>query len=76
MVNQNFSPGWKVKGIDAEVRPRKGLITAMVPAGKYKIIFYYLPVSFVLGSIVPLLSALCLSMFLLKANKSKRKASV
>jgi len=76
VVNQNFSPGWKVKGIDTEVQPREGLITARVPVGKYSVTFYYLPASVVFGFIITLLSGLCLFIFFLKANKSKRKAIV
>ena len=70
VVNQNFYTGWKIKGINSNVQPYKGLISAKVLAGNNKVIFYYLPASFVFGCIVTLLSISCLSMFLLKFRRS------
>jgi hypothetical protein len=66
VVNQNFYPGWKIKGFDGKVESYNGLIAVRVPAGKYKVIFYYFPNSFMIGLSLTVLSIAGLAMFLFK----------
>lgn len=67
VVNQNFYPGWKVKGLESsKAEPDKGLISAKVPVGKYKVVFYYFPDSFVIGLALTVLALAGLIIFLLK----------
>ncbi len=66
VINQNFDKGWRVKGGVAE--DFNGLLSTNVSAGTKEVEFYYLPVSFVIGAIISLISAVCV--FLLLASKS------
>jgi len=53
-VNQNYFTGWHVRknGKTISAKPFRGLISTPVEAGYQKIIFYYLPASFIFGFFV------------------------
>ena len=53
-VNQNFDPGWRVKG-GGEVIPLGGIIATKVDRGRRQIVFYYLPTSFLIGAFLSFL---------------------
>lgn len=58
VLNQAYYRGWQIKAAkSARVSPYKGLISAKVSPGEYKIVFYFLPISFIIGSAVSLLTA-------------------
>lgn len=52
VLNQNYYTGWRVidNGRRRNVRPYKGLISMPVTAGYHRIKFYYLPISFLIGT--------------------------
>jgi hypothetical protein len=53
VLNQNYYTGWSVKGNRrGRAKNFKGLISHPVNPGHQQIIFYYLPVSFILGILV------------------------
>ncbi|MFA5259895.1 MAG: YfhO family protein [Candidatus Omnitrophota bacterium] len=56
VINQNYYTGWRVKSNGKTIRPAvyKGLLATRLGPGRQKVIFYYLPLSFMLG--------LCLSL--------------
>ena len=61
VINQNFYQGWRAK-VDKQtkqVKPFNGLISLNLPAGRHEVVFYYLPNSFIFGSIISLISILC-----------------
>ena len=52
VVNQNYHTGWNVvrgKGRTVSADDFQGLIATPVPSGQSNIVFYYLPLSFLLG---------------------------
>jgi len=51
IINQNYYTGWKVKkGLQTEqAEPFNGLISTRVEPGHYKITFYFMPMSFLIG---------------------------
>ena len=51
VVNQNYFSGWRVKSDGIALRPAvyKGLLAVRLGPGRHKVIFYYLPLSFILG---------------------------
>jgi len=51
IVNQNYYTGWKVKkGLKtAQAEPYNGLISTQIEPGHYKITFYFMPFSFLIG---------------------------
>ena len=67
-VNQNFDPGWKVKKVTRDRSKGKkaialdGIIATTVKPDDEKVIFYYLPTSFIMGI---LLSAVGIGLSLL-----------
>lgn len=64
VVNQNYYPGWRMKGINSFVYPYSGMIAASVPAGKFRISLYYLPDSFIIGLVMTILTVLGIIIFL------------
>jgi len=57
VLNQNLIKGWKVKGSkDNKIELVKGLVATKVDKETTKVVFYYLPDSFIIGAIVSLLS--------------------
>jgi len=54
LLNQNYYKGWRVKKNDGiyNAVSFKGLISTAVSSGYNRIIFYYLPDSFIIGSVV------------------------
>jgi len=54
VVNQNYYIGWRVRknGQKLSAEPFDGLISTSVEAGHQKVIFYYLPLSFIIGLFV------------------------
>ncbi|MFA5144807.1 MAG: hypothetical protein WC723_02200 [Candidatus Omnitrophota bacterium] len=64
VINQNFYKGWKIKGVKSEVQPYDGLISAELPAGRYRIVFYYLPSAFIIGSLLSAASVFILIVYL------------
>jgi len=62
VLNQNYYKGWRMKGNqENSVSSHEGLISAKVSPGKYKVTFYYLPNSFIIGSLITSLTLfLCL----------------
>jgi len=53
VLNQNYGPGWIVRG-DNKIEAHRGLIAARISPGDHDIAFVYRPSSFVLGTIVSL----------------------
>ena len=51
VLNQNFAPNWKAKN-KHQVKPHNGLVSTEVIPGDEQITFYYLPTSFIVGSII------------------------
>ncbi len=51
VINQNYYRGWRLRYNGRKQQPvsYNGLIAASVPPGRHRIIFYYLPWSFILG---------------------------
>lgn len=47
-INQNFDPGWRVKG-RREVVSLDGIIATKVDLDDKRVVFYYLPTSFIMG---------------------------
>ncbi|MEA1927278.1 MAG: hypothetical protein U9N73_03665, partial [Candidatus Auribacterota bacterium] len=61
IVNQNYFPGWKVKGEGApEIEEIKGLVGVKVPPGRSNFVIYYLPASFQIGLMISLTTLLML----------------
>lgn len=60
VVNQNFCRGWRVKVNKKrqKVNPFNGLISIELARGKHDITFYYLPMSFIIGAILSLITCL------------------
>lgn len=57
ILNQNYFPGWRVKGnVRGKARSYNGLISAEVPPGEGKVVFQFLPTSFLIGLCVSLLA--------------------
>jgi len=55
VLTDNFYPGWRAKidGEKTEIVPfKKTFRSVLVPEGKHKVVFYYQPKSFILGSII------------------------
>lgn len=53
LLNQNFASGWKVK--NGEIKNANGLVGAEVEKNQ-EIVFYYLPISFIFGSVISIAS--------------------
>ena len=66
IINQNYDPGWNVKinGKKNSVIDKNGLIGVYLPEGKYKLNFFYLPNSFIIGSILSIFSVLIILIYL------------
>lgn len=62
VLNQNYYKGWRMKGNQKNrVSPYEELISAKASPGKYRATFYYLPNSFIIGSLITSLTLfLCL----------------
>jgi len=54
-LNQNFAPNWKASN-GKKVESYNGLISTVVTPEDDQITFYYLPISFIAGSIISLIS--------------------
>ncbi len=67
IINQNYDKGWRVKQGKAE--NFNGLLSAQVPKGISDVVFYYLPMSFVIGAILSLLTAIGIIFVLWKKPK-------
>jgi len=65
VLNQNYYPGWRAKGSRAlKVEPVGGLVAVKVAPDEKKVVFFYLPVSFIAGSAVSLVTLLSTILFL------------
>ena len=51
ILNQNYYTGWRVKADGKSIRPvvYKGLLAAQLQPGRHRVVFYYMPFSFLLG---------------------------
>ena len=59
VVNQNYFPGWRVKGMgELRIEPFDGLLGVRLPPGNTKIEIYYLPTSFIVGLVVSVVTFL------------------
>jgi len=57
ILNQNYFPGWRVKGhVRGKVQPYNGLISVEVAPGEGKAVFQFLPTSFFIGLSISLLA--------------------
>ena len=57
ILNQNYFPGWRVKGnVRGKARSYNGLISVDVAPGEGKVVFQFLPTSFLIGLCVSLLA--------------------
>ena len=53
VLNQKYYRGWRIKGNKKmKLEPYNGLISAKLFPGEYRLIFYYLPFSFIIGIII------------------------
>jgi hypothetical protein len=73
VLNQNYHSGWRVKidGVKVPVEPFNGLISTIVSTGQHKIEFYYLPLSFIVGSIISVIFIFSAVIFYLKKTDLK-----
>ncbi|MEK6869367.1 MAG: hypothetical protein AABX74_04010, partial [Nanoarchaeota archaeon] len=69
VLNQNFANGWKVK--NGEIKNINGLIGAEVEKGQ-EAVFYYLPNSFIFGSVVSIISLIFGIVLFLKFKIKKK----
>lgn len=51
VLNQNYHNGWRVKG-SGKAGSHSGLISTRITAGSHRVIFYYLPGTFLIGLLV------------------------
>lgn len=66
-LNQNYYKGWRVKGSkDNSIKPFNGLIAVHVDSSVKEAVFYYLPNSFIIGSIISTLSLSAVVIYLIK----------
>lgn len=66
-LNQNYYKGWRVKGgKGGGIKPFNGLIATQVDSAVKKVIFYYLPNSFIIGCIISAVSLSILVILLIK----------
>jgi len=73
VINQNYERGWKAIGANKkEVSPHNGLISTKVGPEDKSITFYYLPKSFIKGSIISLITIIIIFISLKKQNKNKK----
>lgn len=72
VFNQNYDPGWRVEidGVGKPVKNYSGLVAVDVPRLANNIKLYYLPTSFIIGSLITLLTTLAISLFL-RYNREK-----
>lgn len=71
VLNQNYSPGWKVKGSHHnEIESINGLISTFITADDQNVTFYYLPDSFLIGCFLTLTSVF---LILFGVTYSKRR---
>ncbi|MBI2667495.1 hypothetical protein HYX17_01860 [Candidatus Woesearchaeota archaeon] len=68
ILNQNFEKNWKVKS--GGVENYNGLLSTKIPKGNSTITFYYLPQSFIIGSIMSLISIILIFIFTKMNNKN------
>lgn len=66
-INQNYYKGWRVKGAkDNNLKSFIGLISTQVDSSVREVVFYYLPSSFIIGSIISGVSLLFTAIFLVR----------
>jgi hypothetical protein len=71
MVNQNYYPGWKVKGGNGKIiESREGLLSIKITPNDKEVEIYYLPMSFIIGIIVTI-SSIIISVLVFLALKNK-----
>jgi hypothetical protein len=58
VVNQNYEPGWSLRGGTGTVTDENGLLAIAIPPGRQSILLVYRPWSFLLGAAISLLSLL------------------
>ncbi len=67
IINQNYYPGWHVKGDrKRRVENLQGLLALKVTAGDKELVLYYLPTSFIIGAWITLITAILLIVFWLR----------
>ena len=68
IINQNYDHVWHalINKTEKKVINKNGLISMELPEGKYEVIFYYLPTTFIIGSVVSLTSIIVIFVLLLK----------
>jgi len=70
IINQNYYEGWKTKN-NRKVESFNGLISTKVYPDDEQVIFYYLPLNFIIGVVISLLSTLFVVYSLIKYKKEK-----
>jgi len=65
VLNQNYEQNWKVDG--GTVIESQGLLSTMVSPGVKKIVFYYLPRSFIVGALITSIAVIYCLMNLMKS---------
>lgn len=75
VVNQNFYKGWRVKVNEKKqkVVPFNGLISVKLARGKYDIIFYCLPKSFIIGVFISLVTCISFIVIYWRLNQHQSK---
>lgn len=72
VVNQNFYPGWKIKGSKQTTEPIDGLLAVKITPEEKNVEMYYLPMSFLAGCLTTAITVLLGLFFLLRGRSNIR----
>ena len=67
VLNQNYEKNWKVKS--GNIENHNGLLSTNVSKGSSTLTFYYMPLGFIIGSIISLFSIILIMLFIKSGNK-------
>jgi len=73
IINQNYSNGWQAQGTVNSSESYNGLLSLKVSKGKHNVLFYYFPVSFLIGGIISMVSLIGLLFLFFKKNLVEAK---
>jgi len=72
VVNQNFFPGWRAQGAEAEPRSLDGLLALPLPSGRHDVVLRFRPGPAMAGAIVTLASAIGCGVILARGRPARR----
>jgi len=78
VLNQNYYSGWKVKN-DGKLMPAEpfnGLISSRIGPGRHTIIFYFMPLSFLIGLCITIGFILSVTIFYVGKSRSNRLTGI